>query len=157
MILLVVAAAGFLFYRHINFSPLHQVENSMDSGFRALVELDVFSGRPNPVWTLDKTFTENFFERISRLSPARTIQIDGPGQLGYQGFRITLTASSEQGSDSAIVFGGKITLIRNRQRMYYDNQERQLEIWLLSTSAAANPPVEQGLLEELVADISTGK
>ncbi len=119
---LVVLAAGFLWYALMKGENPDTPKKEGKSDPLAEVELDLFSGRPNPVWTLNHSFT----------------------------------ASSEYG-DTAIVFSGKITLIRNRRRMYYDDPERQLEIWLLSTSATANPPLDQGLLEELVAGISTGK
>ena len=153
---LVVLAAGFLWYALMKGENPDTQKKEGKSDPLAEVELDLFSGRPNPVWTLNHSFTEELLNRISRLASARTIPIDGVGQLGYQGFRITLPASSEYG-DTAIVFSGKITLIRNRRRMYYDDPERQLEIWLLSTSATANPPLDQGLLEELVAGIGSGK
>ena len=53
------------------------------------VELDVFSGRPNPGWSLAAEEAEDLFERIKRLTP------DGggesPARLGYRGFIVYRT------------------------------------------------------------------
>jgi hypothetical protein len=51
------------------------------------VELDVFSGRPNPQWPLSSEEAEDLLARIGRLAP------DGgrrelPAALGYRGFNV---------------------------------------------------------------------
>ena len=50
-----------------------------------LVELDVFSGRPNPRWELDEERTRELRQLESRLIPARQAAPEPPG-LGYRGF-----------------------------------------------------------------------
>ncbi len=49
-----------------------------------LVELDVFSGLPNPRWRLDERHHRQFLELRGRLSAAPPAP--DPPQLGYRGF-----------------------------------------------------------------------
>jgi len=51
------------------------------SGFR--VELDVFSGRPNPTWPLTAEESQDLLARIGQLSPGGG---PVPAGLGYRGF-----------------------------------------------------------------------
>jgi hypothetical protein len=50
-----------------------------------LVELDVFSGRPNPRWELDDRASQELRQLQSRLTKAREAAAEPPG-LGYRGF-----------------------------------------------------------------------
>lgn len=50
-----------------------------------LVELDVFSGRPNPRWELDEPSRQKLRHLQSRLRRAREAPPEVPG-LGYRGF-----------------------------------------------------------------------
>lgn len=50
-----------------------------------LVELDVFSGRPNPRWELDEQRSQELRQLERRLTPARQAAPEPPG-LGYRGF-----------------------------------------------------------------------
>src|SRR4029450_7496868 len=50
-----------------------------------LVELDVFSGRPNPRWELDEQRSQELRQLERRLIPARQTAPEPPG-LGYRGF-----------------------------------------------------------------------
>ena len=51
-----------------------------------LVELDVFSGRPNPRWELDERHSRALWQLQSRLTMSSQAQAEPPG-LGYRGFR----------------------------------------------------------------------
>ena len=51
------------------------------------VELDVFSGRPNPRWPLTPEEAEDLSARISRLAPVSGTR-DVPTGLGYRGFNV---------------------------------------------------------------------
>jgi hypothetical protein len=50
-----------------------------------LVELDVFSGRPNPRWELDDRTSQELRQLQSRLTRARETAPE-PSGLGYRGF-----------------------------------------------------------------------
>jgi hypothetical protein len=54
-------------------------------GDEAEVELDIFSGRPNPRWSLSGRGVRDLEERLERLEP---VQADEPRALGYRGFVI---------------------------------------------------------------------
>ena len=53
-----------------------------------LVELDIFSGRPNPRWQLDEQGAEALRELLSRLAATTDSPPEPPG-LGYRGFLLT--------------------------------------------------------------------
>lgn len=50
-----------------------------------LVELDVFSGRPNPRWELDQIVTQELWQLQSCLQVSSRMHVEPPG-LGYKGF-----------------------------------------------------------------------
>jgi hypothetical protein len=54
-----------------------------------LVELDVFSGRPNPRWQLDEPAARTLRQLHQELWPIRNDPPEPPG-LGYRGFSYTL-------------------------------------------------------------------
>ena len=58
-----------------------------------LVELDIFSGRPNPVWRLDDRAAGEVRRRLAALSPSPARAADPPG-LGYRGFTCTDAADT---------------------------------------------------------------
>ena len=58
-----------------------------------LVELDIFSGRPNPVWRLDESAAGEMRRRLAALSPSTAGAADPPG-LGYRGFACTDAAET---------------------------------------------------------------
>ncbi len=53
-----------------------------------LVELDVFSGRPNPRWELDEPRSEELRQLQERLTSTNRVPPEPPG-LGYRGFVYT--------------------------------------------------------------------
>jgi hypothetical protein len=82
---------------------------------RAEVELDIFSGRPNPTWILTDAETESVVERLD--GAPRLSATDMPGHLGYRGFVVRVT----QGSDTRVT------------RIPANSGDRELERWLLNT------------------------
>ena len=66
------------------------------------VELDVFSGRPNPSWSLSPAEEEELLFRLSDLPP--TDSVPDPVDLGFRGFRIVGPARK------IWVFGGTVTI-----------------------------------------------
>ena len=53
------------------------------------IELDIFSGRPNPTWELGSAVARRLEELHRRLQAATTGAPEPPG-LGYRGFRYSL-------------------------------------------------------------------
>jgi hypothetical protein len=69
------------------------------------IELDVFSGRPNPTWTASPDRAASFSRGLSSLpnAPARP----EPDRLGYRGFII------RQGGLTARVYDGHVFVTAN--------------------------------------------
>ena len=51
------------------------------------VEVDVFSGRPNPGWLLDGDASQKLRRVLADLTPSQSSAADPPG-LGYRGFLV---------------------------------------------------------------------
>jgi hypothetical protein len=92
-----------------------------------LVTLDVFSGRPDPNWSLTAVQEAELTRRLAVLpTVARRPQQDEP--LGYRGFRVQLHAKGNHASELR-VFNGYIV---GPRRINVD-RGRALELWLLNT------------------------
>jgi hypothetical protein len=74
------------------------------------VELDIFSGRPNPRWVIDGPKEVELIERLAAVNPDTTVE-DAPAGLGYRGFVITLPASTPYDLSGTLhVFGEQFCL-----------------------------------------------
>ena len=96
---------------------------------RCEVELDIFSGMPNPAWTLTNAEAESFVKQLAALpeTPAR----DPRGNLGYRGFIVQCT----QGANTQLIRiqNGAVQLSKGETNVYASDDDRQLERWLLDT------------------------
>src|SRR5258708_39526519 len=88
------------------------------------VELDAFSGRPNPKWTLSEELSSRLLGQIASLPEAK----DAPQlpDLGFRGFLL------RSGDSSMRVFGGRVVIESARPKKIYRDT--------------------RGILEELVRD-----
>lgn len=75
----------------------------------ATVELDAFSGRPNPRWPLSVQEARDLGVRLSGLEPARGAQLP-EGGLGYRGFFV-----DHGGGQRIFITGGLIAFMRGEQ------------------------------------------
>jgi len=113
----------------------------------ARVELDVFSGRPNPAWELSEADTAALLDVIATLPP--TSPLDLPTPLGYRGFLVSLTAP-ESGMEMNIHAFRATVEFRGDGTTYYADPDRQVERWLLATG---KPLLDGGLYNSLLAEI----
>src|SRR5258708_6876659 len=90
------------------------------------VELDVFSGRPNPRWVLSSSQEIEWTIRLDSLPNAANRDLPELPGLGYRGFVVKAT-------DQTKVYGG---LVKINDELYRDHG-RYLEKWLLSTSGSS--------------------
>lgn len=79
---------------------------------KIIVELDVFSGRPNPVWALTTEESTALMKQLSALPLAdknKKVMHDG---LGYRGFILSLSSTDDmKKSPSAIyIFDGTVLM-----------------------------------------------
>lgn len=93
------------------------------------VELDIFSGMPNPVWVLTDTEAESLMKKLtamSRTSPAKL-----SGNLGYRGFIVRVP----QGVDTQLIHiqTGIVCISTGATNVYANDENRELERWLLDT------------------------
>jgi hypothetical protein len=103
-----------------------------------VVELDVFSGRPNPRWELRDPDAEQLRGRIGRLKGV----VDGAAQppgLGYRGFRCADAVVSY------IVYGGYVRVGNS----VLADPGRLVERWLLDRM----PPEFDSLRPVVVAEL----
>lgn len=112
------------------------------------VTLDIFSGRPNPSWTIRPEDKQELTRRLAGLSRAR--QIPSDRGLGYRGFVIT-NQTEENGLPTEIrVFEGLVTT-KGKAGVSTFHDTNHLEKWL------AEQAREQGLesLLETVRGLTT--
>lgn len=107
------------------------------------VELDVFSGRANPTWTLTGAAAAEFLERLAALPAAAPFRPAHP--LGYRGF---VTRWSRRGSScSAVVQGGRVQVTCGKRTTYHTDSRRAIEGWLLDTGRRILDPTTLAAVE----------
>jgi hypothetical protein len=112
------------------------------------ITVDVFSGRPNPQWTLGEQESEELRRRLRQLPAAPGGSSPGAPPLGYRGIRVeTPDASKETGWNGPYtVHGGVVDCPSGR----FSDPERTLERWLLDT---ASPSLEAPLRSYIMAEL----
>ena len=71
------------------------------------VELDIFSGRPNPAWPLDEAAAGELRRRLAALSPSPAGAPEPPG-LGYRGFVCTGSGEAWRAFKGSVTHGGAV-------------------------------------------------
>src|SRR5947208_291634 len=94
------------------------------------IELDVFSGRPNPTWNLEPSLEAELVNRLRALPPTHRQAPEPPG-LGYRG--LLIRPSPETGPRHTIrVYRGVV----KHPNGHREDPGRGLERWLLETGTA---------------------
>jgi hypothetical protein len=93
------------------------------------IELDIFSGRPNPTWSLNDEQSREFAIRFGALKKYRTNRKLYEG-LGYRGFTVTGFLDY----DRVAVWGGLVQTNRAVEREKLLDEAGRLEWFLLETS-----------------------
>lgn len=93
------------------------------------VELDIFSGMPNPTWVLTNAEADSFVKQLAALS--RTSATELAGKLGYRGFIVQVT----QGPNTQLIRiqAGTVQISKDATNVYAYDEDRELERWLLNT------------------------
>jgi len=113
-----------------------------------VVTLDVYSGRPNPEWTLSDAEARELHARLDALNSPLGAQPPRNDNLGYRGLRVT---TRRQSKDVEVTVGkGAIAVEDSASAAYYRDTNRQLERWLFETGKPKLRPqlvqtVEQAL------------
>jgi hypothetical protein len=92
------------------------------------VELDVFSGRPNPTWNLTESQCAEIEQNIAQLPEAVGKSVPSPPALGYRG--LIIHYENQQGVGESIrIYRGLV----HSTRLQLQDPDRNLEKWLLNT------------------------
>jgi hypothetical protein len=115
------------------------------------VELDVFSGRPNPTWQLTGAEAAELRSRLAdpTRTPLASATVPPPsGRLGYRGFVLGDPERTLAGADRLEVGEGFVRAVHGatgRTLAVFADADRALERWLV---AAARSRAEPGLLPD---------
>ena len=104
------------------------------------VELDIFSGMPNPTWSLTDEEEDSFVKRLAALAPSSSSQLSG--NLGYRGFIVQCM----QGDNLQLIRiqKGTVQISEGAIEVYASDKNRELERWLLNTG---KPHVDDKLFQ----------
>ena len=103
-----------------------------------VVELDVFSGRPNPRWPLDDRSTARLMRLHEALRRDNRVVAEPPG-LGYRGFLYT------EGSTTWRAYRGIIRSLR----VVLADPDLQIERFLLASIPSEHNNLRQRLAREI--------
>lgn len=118
---------------------------------KARVTLNIFSGRPNPTWTLSTKNANQLVTKISELPKSNsTSSIDG---LGYNGFQIEFTHSASRKS-SITSNKGLVVYNVNGTNYYFTDSQRLVEKFLLESGKST---LNSQLYQTVKAEIETNK
>ena len=96
---------------------------------RVEVELDIFSGMPNPTWNLTDAQAETFVQRLQSMPKAPAVTLSG--RLGYRGFVVQVIRDGE--TQVVHVQNGFVQTSAGATDAYARDAGRELERWLLDT------------------------
>jgi hypothetical protein len=99
------------------------------------VEIDIFSGLPNPAWSLSDEQTASLLEMVSALS--KTEPIPRSDDLGYRGMVVRIRDAAAR---ELYLHNGVVDLSGN----YYSDPDRRVARWLLDTGRSF---VDQSIYE----------
>ena len=100
--------AGFVLAGVLGWRAVPPVSAGHESGGPVVeIELDVFSGRPNPTWRLSEEDSRQLLALLDDLPPAPPLP---PGALGYRGFVIHRPRAAGASVPALRVFAGTVEI-----------------------------------------------
>jgi hypothetical protein len=96
------------------------------------VEVDVYSGRPNPRWDLSAQQAGEFLKMVRALPKAEHDSALNEG-LGYRGLKVTGSALSQEGYKEIVISNGIVAVREESGSQQLTDKDRALERWLLQT------------------------
>lgn len=113
------------------------------------IELDIFSGRPNPRWTLTKQQMIDWNHLLQEL-PEGEANVESPPGLGYRGFIVAPVDASQVECDYVRVYRETITVRHECKRSQFSDWDRTLERFLLHTSQDHIEPRLYEQIEQII-------
>jgi hypothetical protein len=102
------------------------------------VELDAFSGRPNPRWELTDTQAAEFLARLRSLQPTKDSHRANEG-LGYRGFVVRAKSEPVDGFDQIRLYRETVLARHGDRDETLNDPGRILERWLLDLARGHVP------------------
>ena len=96
---------------------------------RVEVELDIFSGMPNPTWVLTNAEADSFVKQLTAGSPTSATELSA--NLGYRGFIVQVTEAAH--TQLIRIQTGTVHITKGATIVYRRDKDRELERWLLNT------------------------
>lgn len=97
----------------------------------ATVELDIFSGRPNPRWMLSSSDAQRLCDFIEKA--AQHEKVSSPEQLGYRGIFVTDLQTCGGDPVNLRIGNGVIATQGQSSSDWLADPGQQLELWLIDT------------------------
>jgi hypothetical protein len=141
-----LAVAGMLF---LTATVWGQQKNP--SAQAPVVTLDIFSGRPNPTWTLTPVQVSDLEGRIAKLAPSGKID-ECPQNLGYRGFIVQWVDAKSNPVRTVNACLGAIRVKTATESKSFIDPQRKIELWLLESSSV-QPPLTTDLIDMVVKEI----
>lgn len=113
------------------------------------VELDIFSGRPNPAWPLDAKQARALL-LLLRDPPSPPPEPRGGEGLGYRGLLVTTQPDQDAVEGSLTIRDGWVVLTGPQGSWGYRDDDRTIERWLLETG---RPWLDADLLKEALTAV----
>jgi lipoprotein-anchoring transpeptidase ErfK/SrfK len=103
-----------------------------------VVTLDVYSGRPNPTWSMAEGMTVEFLRRLHALDGSKA----APREFENLGYRAVSAEFQDETKGTIVVKAsrGIVTVDRAGQRFHYLDAGRQFELWLVNTGTTHLTP-----------------
>jgi hypothetical protein len=114
--------------------------NKSTAAMQVEVELDVFSGIPNPSWALTADQAQTLARQLAALRPSASRELSG--HLGYRGFVVQIKTGAS--TRRICVQRGIVQSAEGSSEVYTADETRALERWLLETG---RPHVKSELIQ----------
>jgi hypothetical protein len=101
------------------------------------VEIDIFSGMPNPHWTLSEADTATLLSKFSELPNAEPSPRSD--RLGYRGVGL-IVRSAQGGASKVFVHNGVVETRDGPSVRFFGDPRRALERWLIDTGRSRLGP-----------------
>jgi hypothetical protein len=113
------------------------------------VELDAFSGRPNPQWVLTPQEASSLVTLLQKL-PKSQVQSSINQGLGYRGIIVRDNDQGVGGYDEIAISNGVVIAKRGNKSEQFTDKDRALEQWLLQTG---REEVDKNLYQQISVQI----
>jgi len=111
------------------------------------VEVDLYSGRPNPRFHLGPATAAELMSRLAALPPLSG-RATPRATLGYRGLRVDAGVTESTITEIVVSGGAVFVCDRAGTQRVLEDRERGLERWLVEASAGQLDPNEVAVLDQ---------